>query len=64
MDLARAATRAARRRWLVRVLRLAGGAPLREFVEFADSTGGAGGEGRGTDMPHLTSDSGPPGEAA
>ena len=59
-----AVTRAARRRWLVRVLRLAGGAPLPEFFEIDDSIVAAGGEGRGADMPHLTSDSGPPGEAA
>jgi hypothetical protein len=49
-----AATRAARRRWLVRVLGLAGGAPLPEFFEIDDSLVAAGGPGRGTDMPHLT----------
>ena len=59
-----AVTRAARRRRLVRLLRLAGGAPLPEFFEIDDSIVAAGGEGRGTDMPHLTRDSGPPGEAA
>lgn len=59
-----AVTRAARRRWLVRVLRLAGGAPLPEFFEIDDSIVAAGEEGRGADMPHLTSDGGPPGEAA
>jgi hypothetical protein len=49
-----AATRAARRRWLVRVLGLAGGAVLPEFFEIEDSLVSGGGEGRGTDMPHLT----------
>ena len=50
-----AATQAARRRWLARVLGLAGGAPLPAFFEMDDSlvvaTSGAG----GSDMPHLTS---------
>jgi hypothetical protein len=59
-----AVTRAARRRWLVRVLRLAGGAPLPEFFEIDDTIVAAGEGGRGADMPHLTSDAGPPGEAA
>ncbi len=59
-----AVTRAARRRWLVRVLRLAGGAPLPEFFEIDDSIVAVGEEGRGADMPHLTSDGGSPGEAA
>ena len=59
-----AVTRAARRRRLVRLLRLAGGAPLPEFFEIDDSIMAAGEEGRGADMPHLTSDGGPPGEAA
>ena len=49
-----AATRAARRRWLVRLLGLAGGAPLPEFFEIDDSVVTGGGEGRGSDMPHLT----------
>ncbi len=49
-----AATRAARRRWLVRVLGLAGGAALPEFFEIDDSLVAGGTEGRGTDMPHLT----------
>ena len=49
-----AATVAARRRPLVRVLRLAGGAPLPEFFEIEDSLVGAGEAGQGADMPHLT----------
>jgi len=49
-----AATVAARRRPLVRVLRLAGGAPLPEFFEIEDSLVGAGEPGQGADMPHLT----------
>jgi hypothetical protein len=59
-----AVTRAARRRRLVRLLRLAGGAPMPEFFEIDDSIMVGGEEGRGADMPHLTSDGGPPGEAA
>jgi hypothetical protein len=49
-----AATRAARRRWLVRVLRLAGGAPLPEFFEIDDSLVAGDTGTAGTDMPHLT----------
>jgi len=49
-----AVTRAARRRWLARLLRLAGGAPLPEFFEIDDSIVAAGAEGSGADMPHLT----------
>jgi hypothetical protein len=49
-----AATRAARRSPLVRLLRLAGGAPLPEFFEIEDSLVGAGEAGQGADMPHLT----------
>jgi hypothetical protein len=49
-----AATRAARRRWLARLLRLAGGARLPEFFEIDDSLL-AGEDGQGADMPHLTS---------
>jgi hypothetical protein len=49
-----AATVAARRRPLVRLLRLAGGAPLPEFFEIEDSLVGTGEPGRGADMPHLT----------
>jgi hypothetical protein len=49
-----AATVAARRRPLVRLLRLAGGAPLPEFFEIEDSLVGAGESGQGADMPHLT----------
>ncbi|HYS33947.1 MAG TPA: hypothetical protein VEM58_16960 [Streptosporangiaceae bacterium] len=48
-----AVTVAARRRWLARVLRLAGGAPMPEFFEI-DDTLAAGGMGeQGTDMQHL-----------
>jgi len=49
-----AATRAARRPPLVRLLRLAGGAPLPDFFEIEDSLVGAGEAGQGADMPHLT----------
>jgi hypothetical protein len=52
-----AATRSARRRWLVRILRLAGGAPLPEFFEIDDSL--VSGGGHGADMPHLTTGSPP-----
>ena len=48
-----AATQAARRRWLARILRLAGGAPLPEFFEIDDSMIGIGDDVQGTDMPHL-----------
>jgi len=48
-----AVTRAARRRWLVRLLRLAGGAPVPDFFEIDDSVV-AGGSGGGADMPRLT----------
>ncbi len=46
-----AATRAARRRPLVRVLGLAGGAQLPDFFEMDDDLGEP---GQGSDMPHLT----------
>jgi hypothetical protein len=49
-----AATRSARRKWLVRLLRLAGGAPMPEFFEIDDSLVAANGAGLATDMPHLT----------
>ncbi len=49
-----AATRAARRRPLARLLRLAGGAPLPEFFEIEDSLVGTGEPSQGADMPHLT----------
>jgi hypothetical protein len=49
-----AATRAARRRWLVRLLGLAGGAALPEFFEIDDSLVATGAPGQGSDMPHLT----------
>ena len=48
------ATRSARRKWLVRLLRLAGGAPMPEFFEIDDSLVAGEGDGRGADMPHLT----------
>jgi hypothetical protein len=48
-----AATRSARRRRLVRLLRLAGGAALPAFFEIDDSLVAAGPNGQGTDMPHL-----------
>jgi hypothetical protein len=47
-------TRAARRRPLARVLRLAGSAPLPEFFEIEDSLVGTGEASEGADMPHLT----------
>jgi hypothetical protein len=50
-----AATQVARRRWLVRMLRLAGTAPMPEFFEIDDSLVPAGGPGPATDIPHLTS---------
>jgi hypothetical protein len=53
-----AVTRAARRRWLVRMLRLAGGAPLPEFFEIDDSIVVGGAEASGADMPHFTSGGG------
>ena len=46
-----AATRAARRRPLVRMLGLAGGAALPDFFEMDDALGEP---GQGSDMPHLT----------
>jgi hypothetical protein len=49
-----AATRDARRRPLVRLLRLSGGAPLPEFFEIEDSLVGTGEVGQGADIPHLT----------
>jgi hypothetical protein len=48
-----AATQAARRRWLARILRLAGGAPRPEFFEIDDALTGPGEDAQGTDMPHL-----------
>ena len=59
-----AVTRAARRRWLVRVLRLAGGAPLPEFFEIDDSLVTGGAEGGGADMLHFTSGGDAPGQVA
>jgi hypothetical protein len=53
------ATRSARRRWLVRLLRLAGGAPMPEFFEIDDSLVAGNGDGRGADMPHLTTGDAP-----
>jgi hypothetical protein len=57
-----AATRAARRRWLVRLLRLAGGAPLPEFFEIDESLVDDA-DGRAVDMPHLTAGEPPPAQA-
>jgi hypothetical protein len=48
-----AATKEARQRWLVRVLRLAGGAAMPEFFEIDDSLVTA--EAGAADIPHLTS---------
>ncbi len=48
-----ATTVAARRRWLARVLRLAGGAPMPEFFEIDDTLSPSGMDEQGTDMPHL-----------
>jgi hypothetical protein len=50
-----AATRTQRRRWLVRLLHLAGGAPLPEFFEIDDSLVAPAPAGQVADMPHLTS---------
>jgi hypothetical protein len=58
-----AATRAARRRWLARLLRLAGGAPWPEFFEIDESLVAGDDDGRGTDMPHLTAGLPPRAEA-
>lgn len=49
-----AVTRATRRRWLVRLLRLAGGAPVPDFFEIDDSVLAAAPGGGGADMPRLT----------
>ena len=59
-----AVTRDARRRWLVRMLRLAGGAPLPEFFEIDDSLVTGGAEGSGADMLHFTSGEDAPGPVA
>lgn len=48
-----ARTIAARRRWLARVLRLAGGAPMPEFFEIDDTLSKTEMDELGTDMPHL-----------
>jgi hypothetical protein len=48
-----AATKSARRNWLVRSLRLAGGAPMPEFFEIDDNIGSGGMDEHGTDMPRL-----------
>jgi hypothetical protein len=50
-----AATIAARRRWLARVLRLAGNAPMPEFFEIDDTLAPTEMDEQGTDMPHLAS---------
>jgi hypothetical protein len=49
-----ATIRAARRRPLVRLLRLAGSAPLPDFFEIEDSLVGTGEGSAGADIPHLT----------
>jgi hypothetical protein len=56
-----AVTRAARRRWLARLFRLAGGAPLPEFFEIDDSIVDGGVEGSGADMPHFSRGEATPG---
>jgi hypothetical protein len=48
-----AATIAARRRWLPRVLRLAGTAPMPGFFEIDDTLTPSEMDEQGTDMPHL-----------
>jgi hypothetical protein len=48
-----AATRSARRRWLVRLLRLAGGAVLPDFFEIDDSLIAAGADDQGPGLPRL-----------
>lgn len=58
-----AVTLSARRRWLVRLLRLAGGAPLPEFFEIDDTVLAADTDGLAADMPHLTGGGLTPGEA-
>jgi hypothetical protein len=58
-----AATRASRRRWLVRLLRLSGGAPWPEFFEIDESLVGEDSTGLGTDMPHLTASDPPSAQA-
>lgn len=58
-----AVTLSARRRWLVRLLRLAGGAPLPEFFEIDDTVLAADADGLAADMPHLTGGGLTPGEA-
>jgi hypothetical protein len=50
-----ARTIAARRRWLARVLRLAGTAPMPEFFEIDDTLTPSEMDEQGTDMPHLAS---------
>ncbi|HEV2371622.1 MAG TPA: hypothetical protein VGS19_05565 [Streptosporangiaceae bacterium] len=48
-----AATRTARRKWLARLARLAGSAPMPEFFEIDDSLVVPGTDAGGTDMPHF-----------
>ncbi len=50
-----AATQAARRRWLPRVLGLAGGAPMPVFFDIDDSLVVTTGEAGGSDMRHFAS---------
>jgi len=49
-----AATQAARQRWLVSLLRLAGRAPVPEFFEIDDSLAPVSESGTTADLPHLT----------
>jgi hypothetical protein len=58
-----AVTISARRRWLVRLLRLAGGAPMPEFFEIDDSVLAGESDGLAADMPHLTGGGLPSSEA-
>jgi hypothetical protein len=48
------ATRAARRRWLARALKLAGNAPTPDFFEIDDSLIPPSEAGQSADIPHLT----------
>jgi len=58
-----AATRASRRRWLIRLLRLSGGAPWPEFFEIDESLVDVDSTRGGTDMTHLTASDPPPAQA-
>ena len=50
-----ALTIAARGRWLARLLRLAGGAPMPEFFEIDDALSPGEAQASGSDIPHLAS---------